>query len=71
MNELSLKMDTDLDPKPLMACAITPEFMNRFKCEKNIENFLSLQKGKGIGVKKEEIITNVEQLGKENWIAKY
>ena len=71
MNELSLKMDPNLDPKPLMACAITPEFMNRFKCEKNVENFLSLQKGKGIGVKKEEIITNVEQLGKENWIVKY
>ena len=71
MNELSLKMDTNLDPKPLMDCAITPEFMNKFKCEKNVENYLNLQKGKGISIKKEEIITNVEQLDKENWIAKY
>lgn len=71
MNELSLKIDNDLDPKPLMDCAITPEFMDRFICEKNVENFLNLQKGKGINVKKEEIITNVEQLNKENWIAKY
>lgn len=71
MNELLLKMDNDLDPKPLMDCAITPEFMDRFKNEKNVENFLNLQKGKGISVKKEEIITNVEQLDQENWIAKY
>ena len=71
LNELSLKMDNDLDPKPLMDCAITPEFMDRFKNEKNIENFLNLQKGKGISVKKEEIITNVEQLDQENWIGKY
>lgn len=71
MNELLLKMDNDLDPKPLMDCAITPEFMDRFKNEKNVENFLNLQKGKGISVKKEEIITNVEQLDQENWIGKY
>lgn len=71
MNELSLKMDNDLDPKPLMDCAITPEFMDRFKNEKNVENFLNFQKGKGISVKKEEIITNVEQLDQENWIGKY
>lgn len=71
MNELSLKMDNDLDPKPLMDCAITPEFMDRFKNEKNVENFLNLQKGKGISVKKEEIITKVEQLDQENWIGKY
>ena len=71
INELALKMDADLDPKPLMDCAITPEFMNRFKCEKNAENFLNLQKGKGIIIKKEEIITSVEQLEQENWIGKY
>lgn len=71
MNELLLKMDNDLDSKPLMDCAITPEFMDRFKNEKNVENFLNLQKGKGISVKKEEIITNVEQLDQENWIGKY
>lgn len=71
MNALSLKMDADLDLKPLMDCAITPEFMNSFKCEKNVENFLNLQKGKGIGIKKEEIITSVELLNQENWIGKY
>ena len=71
LNELSLKIDTDLDPKPLMDCAITPEFMDKFKCEKNVENYLNLQKGKGIGVKKEEIITQVEELDRENWVAKY
>ncbi len=71
MNELSFKIDTELEPKPLMDCAITPDFFNKFECEKNVENFLNLQKGKGISVKKEEIITKVEQIDKENWIAKY
>lgn len=70
-SELSLRMDDDLEPKPLMDCAITPEFMNKFKCEKSIENFLNLQKGKGIAVKKEEIITNIEQVEQENWVGKY
>ena len=71
LNELSLKIDSDLDPKPLMDCAITPEFMNKFKCEKNIETYLNLQKGKGIGIKKEEIITQVDEIDKENWVVKY
>lgn len=71
MNELLFKIDTELEPKPLMDCAITPDFFNKFECEKNVENFLNLQKGKGISVKKEEIITKVEQIDKENWIAKY
>lgn len=71
MNELSFNIDTELEPKPLMDCAITPDFFNKFECEKNVENFLNLQKGKGISVKKEEIITKVEQIDKENWIAKY
>lgn len=70
-NEFSLKMDMELDPKPLIDCAITPEFMDGFQCKKNIENFLNLQKGKGISVKKEEIITSIEQLNQENWIGKY
>lgn len=71
MNELLFKIDTELEPKPLMDCAITSDFFNKFECEKNVENFLNLQKGKGISVKKEEIITKVEQIDKENWIAKY
>lgn len=71
LNELSLKIDSDLDPKPLMDCAIKPEFMDKFDCKKNVENYLNLQKGKGIGIKKEEIITQVEELNKENWVVKY
>ena len=71
LNELSLKIDNDLEPKPLMDCAISPEFMNRFKCNKNVEDFLNLKKGNGISIKKEEIITNVEELSKESWVAKY
>lgn len=71
LNELSLKINTNLEPKPLMDCAITPEFMTRFKCNKNVEDFLNLKKGNGISIKKEEIITNVEELSKDSWVAKY
>ena len=71
-NELSLRLDSDLEPKPLMDCAITPEFMSKFKCKKDVEAFLNLQKGKGISVKKEEIITKVELSEyPENWVGKY
>lgn len=71
-NELSLKMDADLDPKPLMDCAISPEFMEQFKCKKDVEGFLNLQKGKGISIKKEEIITQVDLIeNAENWVGKY
>lgn len=83
LNELSLKIDSDLEPKPVMDCAITPEFINKFSCKKSVEDFLNLNKGtkidlyangkrKGFGlIKKEEIITSVEELEKENWVCKY
>lgn len=71
LKELSLTIDPYLEPKPLMDCAITPDFINQFPCERNIENFLNLKKGKGIGVKKEEIITSIEEIKKENWVIKY
>ncbi len=71
LNELSLKINTDLEPRPLMDSAITPEFMSQFSCEKDVESFLNLQKGKGIGIKKEEVITDVAQLENNNWVAKY
>lgn len=71
-NELSLKIDPDLEPKPLMDCALTPEFYDNFKCNKDIENFLNLNKGKGVPVKKEEIITKVETIDEfEKWTVKY
>ena len=71
-NELSLKLDSDLEPRPLMDCAITPKFVSKFKCKKDVEAFLNLQKGKGISVRKEEIITKVEEYEyPENWVGKY
>lgn len=71
-NELSLKLDDDLEAKPLMNCAIDPEFVDQFKCKKDIETFLNLQKGNGIPIKKEEIITKVQQMkDSEKWIGKY
>lgn len=70
-NELSLSMNSDLEPKPLMDCAISPEFMEQFKCNKDVENYLNLQKGKGISVKKEEVITKVDYIESENWVGKY
>lgn len=71
-NDLSLKIDPDLEPKPLMDCALTPDFFDNFKIKKDIENFLNLNKGKGVSIKKEEIITKVETIGEyEKWVAKY
>ncbi len=72
-NELSLAIDPDLEPKPLMDCALTPEFVSSFECNKDVEAFLNLNKGKrGVDIKKEEIITKVETVGEhENWTAKY
>ena len=72
-NELSLSIDADLEPKPLMDCALTPEFVSSFKCNKDVEAFLNLNKAKrGVDIKKEEIITKVETIGEyENWTAKY
>ncbi|MEA4822005.1 MAG: hypothetical protein VB122_07280, partial [Erysipelotrichales bacterium] len=70
-NELALSMNSDLEPKPLMDCAISPEFMEQFKCNKDVENYLNLQKGKGIPVKKEEVITKVDHVESENWVGKY
>ncbi len=70
-NELSLKLDSELDPKPLTDCAISSEFMEQFESEKDVENYLNLQKGKRISIKKEEIITNVECVDSENWVGKY
>lgn len=72
-NELSLSINQDLEPKPLMDCALSPNFISSFKCRKDVENYLNLHKGeKGVGIKKEEVITEVETIGEiENWTAKY
>ena len=72
-NELSLSISPDLEPKPLMNCALSHDFISSFKCRKDVENYLNLHKGeKGVGIKKEEVITEVESIGEiENWTAKY
>lgn len=83
MNQLALSMPADLDPKPLMDSAITPEFMDQFECRRNEEDFINMKKGVRIPIyengrvvkneiiKSEEIITSVERLNSENWVGKY
>lgn len=83
MNKLSLSMSQDLDPKPLMDSAITEEFMSQFRCNKDVEAFINLNKGKRIPIyengrvakneliKKEEIVTDVDEQSIENWVGKY
>lgn len=83
LNKLSLSMESSLDAKPLMENAITEEFINKFNCKKNIEDFINMNKGTKIPIyengkntetvliKKEEIITNVDELDKKNWTGKY
>lgn len=82
LNELSYRID-DLEPKPLMDSAITEEWINGFSLNKSIEDYLNLTKGTKIPIfengkkvkdeliKKEEVITKVEDLSKENWTGKY
>lgn len=82
-NELSLLMDKDLEGKPLMDSYINEPFMAKFECKKDLEAFINLNKGVRIPIyengkvvkyeliKKEEIITDVQNLSNENWTGKY
>lgn len=82
LNVLSYRID-DLEPKPLMDSAITEEWINSFSSNKNIEDYLNLTKGTKIPIfengkkvkdeliKKEEVITKVVDVSKENWTGKY
>ncbi len=81
--QLMLSIAASFEPKPLMDSAITEEFMDRFACDKSIEDFVNKNKGVRIPIydngkvvkneliKKEEIITKVEEISKENWTGKY
>lgn len=83
MKQLALAIPTSFETKPLMDSAITEEFMDRFSCDKSIEDFINKNKGVRIPIyengkvvkneliKKEEIITKVEEISKENWTGKY
>jgi hypothetical protein len=83
LKQLTFSMSSDLEAKPLMDCAITEDYINKFTCEKDIEDFINFNKGVKIPIyengklakneliKKEEIVTKVENLSKENWVGKY
>ena len=83
LKQLSFSMSSDLEAKPLMDCAITEDYINKFTCDKNIEDFINFNKGVKIPIyengkqakneliKKEEIVTKVENISKENWVGKY
>ena len=85
LNNFSIGLlNSDMEPKPLMDSAITPEFMEQFRINKDVEDFLKSNQGKRIPIyddnskrqgdvtiKKEEVITKVETLDQKNWVAKY
>lgn len=83
MEELYFEIPRALEPRPLMDSALSEEFFSRFSCSKNIEDFVNKNKGikveikengkntKTFFIKKEEIITNVEDISQENWTGKY
>ena len=84
MNQLVLIPNPSLELKPLKDCAITDEFMERFTCDKNEEDFLNRNKGVSIPIyvrgkidrneliKQEEVITSVNLISeKEHWVGKY
>lgn len=83
MRQLTLAIPASFEPKPLMDSAITEDFMSSFKCDKSVEDFVNKNKGVRIPIyengkvvkneliKKEEIITKVVEISKENWTGKY
>ena len=83
LKKLFLEINPELEPRILKDSAITDSFMTNFKCEKDVEDFLNSNKGRKISIKendknirtelikKEEIITNVEQQNCTNWVCKY
>ena len=83
MKQLSYAMASDLEGKPLMDSAITDEFVEKFECEKSVEDFINKNKGVKIPIKengkvvknelikKEEIVTKVELQNRKNWVGKY
>lgn len=83
LKQLSFSMSNDLDSKPLMECALTEEFMKKFHCEKDVEDFINKNKGVKIPIKengkvikyelikKEEVVTKIEQQKCVNWVGKY
>lgn len=83
LKNLSFGIDNSMEPKPLMDSPISPEFMSNFKVEKNIEDFLNMNKGTRVPIyengkiakyeciKQEEVITDVKEQSLENWVGKY
>ncbi len=83
LKKFLLSIDNSLEPKPLMDSPISPEFMSAHSVDKDVETFLNLNKGNKISIyengkvvkteliKKEEVITDISEQSKENWIAKY
>ena len=51
LNNFSIGLlNSDMEPKPLMDSAITPEFMEQFRINKDIEDFLKSDQGKRIPI---------------------
>ncbi|MCF0217580.1 MAG: hypothetical protein HUJ42_00845 [Malacoplasma sp.] len=84
LKQLLLEIPTSFDPRPWMEeSAISDEFISQFSCEKNVEDFININKGVRIPIykdgkvvkyeliKKEEVITKVDEIKIENWIGKY
>lgn len=70
-NAFEMQIPTDEEPRPLMDSFLKPDFFAQFSVQKEPEDFINLQKGRGIGIKKEEVIIKVEEQGdKENWVGK-
>ena len=83
LKKLSFELSSDLEARPLMDSALTEQFIEGFKCERDVEDFINMNKGEKIPIyengkkikneliKKEEIVTKVEERKKEYWTGKY
>ena len=65
LKQLSLSMSGGLEPKPLMDSAITEGFMQKFSCEKDVEDFINQNKGNRIPIYENGKVVKYELIKKE------
>ena len=69
--QLSMKNDPDLEVKMLYDNAFDNSFVLSFECEKDVESFFNLQKSSSFKVKPAEVITSVELIEKDSYVAMF
>lgn len=71
LNQLTLKPNLELEVRPLRNSAFNEDFVLKFECRKNVEDFYNAQKGPSFPIKQAEVITSVELQDKKCFVGKY